>query len=396
MKAIKITFLFNQLLTENLYTGGDIRGKIIADFFRKEKGFTTEIVAPEISLAIFKKYKTIIIGHNHLEKKFNHNTLFTAFTLFISRTIELIYQQSIIQTNIIYCTGDFFCNIIPSFIIKILRPKTKFIVCVHHINDNPFRRKSNSFLANTISFLIQRFSFFLIKINSDLIFVVNNQVKKYFINKGYKQPIFITGNGLDTKLIETQINSLADIKATNHISYFGRLSPTKGTLDLPEVLSKVLKTYPNIHLDLVGIALPEIKKPLIQKFTKYKCKGHYTIHDFVENKIDVFKIILKSKIIIFPSYEEGWGISLFESIMTRRPVVAYNLPIFKDLFKDKLATAPIGNINILTKKVLYFLKNYNSTVTDKYINECHSIAKQYDWKNVYDSEKKEIINLFKK
>lgn len=392
MKSYKITFLFNQLMTEDLCTGGDIRGQIIAQKFQKNKLFKVEIVTPEIALSSFKEFKTIIIGHQHFEKLINRQTLLSAFILYFTRTIESIYQKSTIKTDVLYSTGDFFCNIIPGFIIKLTRPKTKFVVCVHHINDNPFKRKSNSLIPNIISFLIQRFSFFLIKYKADIIFVVNNQVKKYFIDKGYKQKIIITGNGLDIKLIESQINSL-NVKPSNHISYFGRLSPTKGSLDLPIILSKVLKKYPNTHLDLVGIALSEIRKPLIEKFKLLNCQNHYTIHGFIDNKLDIFKILLKSKVIVFPSYEEGWGISLFESIMTGRPVVAYDLPIFKELFNKKLVTVPIGETKQLSNKVIDFIKNNNKKSTKIYINNCYQIAKKYDWKNVYYQEKKAIINL---
>lgn len=393
MKPLKITFLFNQIMTGSICTGGDIRGQIIAELFQKD-GFNVEVVIPEICANSFPNFKKIIIGHNHFEKKVNKQTLLSAFILFSTRTIELIYQKSIIKTDILYATGDFFCNIIPSFIIKILKPKTKFIVSIHHINENPFIRKSNSFLANTISYLVQQFSLSLIKKKSDLIFVVNNQVKKNLIKKGFCQPIIVTENGLDTEKIEKLVNSIGT-KPTNHISYFGRLSPTKGSMDLPIILSQVLKKYPNIHLDMVGIALPEIKKPLIQKFTQFGCSGHYTIHGFIENKDDIFKILSKSKVLLFPSYEEGWGISLFESIMTKRPVVTYNLPIFKEIFKGKLCTVPIGDTTEFSKKIINFIKKNKSISTQKYINNCYLIAKKFDWKNVYLQEKKSINNLFK-
>lgn len=394
MKKIKITFLFNQLMTPTLCTGGDVRGQIIADFFQNDKKFDVEVVLPEVSLSSFSNFKKIIIGHQYREKRINNQTLVSAFVLFFLRTIETLYHQSIFKTDILYSTGDFFCNTIPSFVIKILRPKTKFVVCIHHVNSNPFKRKSNFLIANIISYSVQRFSFFLIKQKADLIFVVNQQVKDYLVKKGFSQPVIITGNGLNIKEIELQTKSVSSIKAINHIGYFGRLSPTKGSLDLPLILSEVIKKYPKTHLDLIGIALPEIKKPLIQKFKQLGCSDHYTIHDFVKDKTDVFKILAKSKVIVFPSYEEGWGISLFESIMIKRPVVAYDLPIFKEIFNKKLKTAPIGNTKIMSEEIISFIKNYDSSSTKEYIKNCYSVAKKYDWENVFSQEKEAINNLF--
>ncbi|MDD4938348.1 MAG: hypothetical protein PHX34_05035, partial [Candidatus Shapirobacteria bacterium] len=167
MKSLKINFLFAQVTSPSLITGGDVRGKIIADFFKKDSNFKVQIITPKISKNYFKNHSKVVIGNNFLEKIINRQTLFTSFLIFIIRTIELTFNLKKIKTDIIYCTGDFFCNIIPSFFLKIIYPKTKFIVCIHHVNDNPFKRKSNSFLANTISYFVQRFSFLLIKLKAD-------------------------------------------------------------------------------------------------------------------------------------------------------------------------------------------------------------------------------------
>ena len=384
MKKTKITFLFNQLVLPKLCTGGEIRGHIIANFFKKDNNFKVEVITSPIGAESFIGFKKIIIGNSFFENIINHQDKFSTLILFFTRTIQSIYHQSKIKTDIIYATGDFFCNIIPCFFIKIIRPKTKFTVIIHHINENPFKRKNSSFFVNFISYLSQHFSFLLIKLKSDYIFVVNNQVKQYFINRNFSQPIIISGNGLDIKLIKSQIKSIDNILPSNHICYFGRLSPTKGSFDLPLILSYVLKKYPDIHLDMVGIALPEIKKSLIKKFDQFNCQGHYTIHNFIDNKIDIYKILLKSKVIIFPSYEEGWGISLFESIMTKRPVVTYNLPIFQELFENKLITAPIGDTKNFSKKIIKLINNKSN---QKYIEDCYKIAQKYDWENVFKIEK---------
>lgn len=395
MKPIKITFLFNQLTTPTLCTGGEIRGFTIASFFKKSKKFKVEIVISENGSKLFPKFKKKIIGHQKIENKINHQTLFSSFVLFIERTIISLFKLSLFKTDIIYSTGDFFCNIIPAFFAKIIYPKTKAIVCIHHINQNPFKRKNNSFLSGTVSYLVQQLSFFLIKQKFDLIFVVNHQVKQYLLQKKINQPIIVVGNGLDIKTIKQQIESLNKIKPSNHISYFGRLSVTKGVYDLPIILSEIIKKYPNTQLDIIGASIPSIKNSLIDKFNQLGCQNHYHIHDFIEDKKNVFKILLQSKVIVFPSYEEGWGISLFESIMTKRPVITYDLPIFKEIFEDKLITAPIGKPKKFAQKTIKLFKNYPSPLVKKYVDSCYQIAQKYSWENVFLTEKKYLLKLTK-
>jgi len=79
--------------------------------------------------------------------------------------------------------------------------------------------------------------------------------------------------------------------------------------------------------------------------------------------------------------------------MTQRPVIAYRLPVFMEIFKKELITVPIGNTSLMSKKALFLIKNYSNQNTKKYINKCYQIAQNYDWKNVFDHERKSIIKL---
>lgn len=393
MAKTKIIFLFNQLTTRDLCTGGEIRGHTIAKLAQKD--FNVKVVLPNYPNKPFNQFSKIFIGNKTIEKAINNQSLFSIFILYCFRTIEAALKIPKIKTDVIYATGDFFCNTIPCFFFKKRHPNSKFIVSIHHIISNPFTRKNNSFAANVISYLSQKISFKIIKSKADLIFVVNQQVKNDLLYRGFKQPICITGNGLDIKKIQSDVNKF-HIKPQNNISYFGRMSPTKGIFDFPLILSAILNRYPDIHLDLIGNISPEIKTKLINSFNKLGCQNHYTLHGFISKKTNIYKILLASKVIIFPSYEEGWGISLFESIMTKRPIVAYNLPIFQELFKNKLFTAPIGKPKKIAQKAITLIDQYNCSSTKKYIRDCYQIAQKYDWEKVYLLEKQYLLGLSKK
>jgi glycosyltransferase involved in cell wall biosynthesis len=218
-------------------------------------------------------------------------------------------------------------------------------------------------------------------------------VKQYLLQKKFTQPVIVVGNGLDIKTIKKQIKNLDNIEPSNRISYFGRLSVTKGVYDLPIVLAKILKNYPDIQLDIIGASIPKIKNSLIEKLNQQNCQNHYLIHDFIQDKSEIFKILLQSKVIVFPSYEEGWGISLFEAIMTQRPVVTYNLPVFQEIFKGNLITAPTGNTKVFAQNTIDLIKNYSQESTKQYIESCYKIAQRYSWENVFLTEKKYLTKL---
>lgn len=389
----KIIFLFNQLLTPELITGGEIRAKILLDYFSRDPDFQTQVITPKLSANNFKPYPYHLVGLHNLETKVNPEKSFSSFILYFLRTLELIKIKSQIKTDILYSTGDFFCDIIPSVFIKKKYPKTKLVAVIHHINTHPFKRNTTSFLAGLISYLLQRFDFYLIRKHYDLIFVVNHQVKDYLVQHHFCQPIITSYNGLFINQIKKDFAQVENKPQSNHICYFGRVTASKGSLDLPIILSNIKKKVPDIHLDIIGSISPNIKTPLIQKFKDYNCQKNYTLHGFIQNKLNVYSIMKKSKVIIFPSYEEGWGISLFESIMSRRPVVAYNLPVFKEVFHHRLITAPIANTTEFSVKTINLIKKFSHHSTQRYINKCYQIAQKLDWQNTFNIEQKSINQL---
>ncbi len=392
-KKQKISFLFNQVLTSEIKTGGEVRGKILADFFTQKSEFKTQIIAPKIAKNIFKGYSCLFIDQNKIETKLNQEKTLSSFILYFLRTLELVKNRLQIKTDVLYSTGDFFCNIIPSVFIKTKYKKTKLVVVIHHINDNPFKRKTTSFFTGLISYILQQFDLFLIKNHFDLIFVVNQQTKDYLIQKGFYQPIVVSYNGLNFEQIKKDTLHISKIKPQNKISYFGRVTTTKGSLDLPIILAKIKKAIPDIHLDIIGTVSPNIKNQLAKKFKDYHCQESYTLHNFISNKKDVYSILARSKAIIFPSYEEGWGISLFESIMSFRPVITYDLPVFQEIFNHQLATVPIGDTDKFSIKTISIIKKFLKPSTQNYINKCCQIVQKFNWQNTFYIEEKAINKL---
>lgn len=394
MTKPNIIFIFNQLQTDQIYTGGETRSKKILDYFHKSKNFKVRALIPKISSPNFKKYKKIIVGDNLIEKILSKPTILASLILYFTRTIETLFLIKKLKNKIIYTTGDFYCNTLPVFLTKLIYPKTIWVSWVYHINLNPFQRKSNSFFASTASYLFQRFSLLLIRQKSDAIFLLNPQVKKYLKDHKFDtNKIHIIGTGLDINSVKKQIRSVKYSNLKNEISYFGRLSPTKGCLDLPLILKNIKKKHPNIVLNLIGQTSPQFKTKLKNAFKKSDNLSNVRFYGFIPDKSDVYKILLTSKLIIFPSYEEGWGISLFESIMTKRPILTYDLDVFKYIFKNNLMMSPIGNIKDISQKATNILCQKNKQKIVKSIKACYKIATKYDWKSIYKTELKNIQKL---
>jgi len=386
MKKVKLFIFFNQLLDSKLYTGGETRGVEIFNRFNHDIKFNVSVICPKLAKSVFQTKNILTTGNILPENKLPLQNLFIVVFIYLFRAIESLRYISKIKNNYIYTNGDFFCNIIPAFICKVFYPKTKWVVIIHHINVSPYTRKSNFFISNLFSYLLQQFSFQLIKYQADLVFTDNQSVKKYLIFQNFKQPIYPVGNGINVNYIKKLLPKKTIIK--NQICYFGRLSPTKGVMDLPEIFSGILMKKPNLTLNLIGIGLDDFVSKLRQKFRYYKCLDKVIFHGFLDYP-EIYKIITQSKLCLFPSYEEGWGITLLEYAICQRPIIAYRLPVFTEIFDNNLTTVKIGDIARFTKKSLDILNNRCKPS----LKNCYNIAIKYDWEKIYQIEKQHILNI---
>ncbi len=390
-----ILFIFNQLLDGTRLAGGEVRGFKIFQFFSNDRGFSTDLMLPKKATGKIGTDTKYFVGNNFIENYVYYKNLklnpIWIFILYFLRTFESLRHIKSIDVDIVYSTGDFFCDTIPAFFIKIFHSKTKWVCCVHHINEAPFGRRQVTFISALVSYVSQRLSFLLIKSLCDQVFSINPIVKKHMQRLGViASKIFVVGNGLDIKEMDGLREKYVNIRKENKICFFSRLSSSKGVLDLPEILSEVLKKLPDLKLEIIGGSEKSMPDKINVGFEKYQCRNNVKILGFVEDKEEVFKRMLSSRVMIFPTYEEGWGFCLFEAILLKLPVVVYNLPIFDELFRGNLLSVPVGERKQFAEKVLFCLDPSNAEAVSMAVEKCYQVAAKYDWENVFNSEKQRI------
>ena len=87
-----------------------------------------------------------------------------------------------------------------------------------------------------------------------------------------------------------------------------------------------------------------------------------------------------SEVFVFPSHEEGWGIAICEAMACGLPVVAYDLPVYREIFTQGIITVPLKDIKAFSEKVVNLLENDKErhVLGDK----ARSQATVYDWDTV--------------
>ena len=108
---------------------------------------------------------------------------------------------------------------------------------------------------------------------------------------------------------------------------------------------------------------------------------------------DALSMVKSCKIFIFPSHEEGWGIAICEAMACGLPVIAWNLPVYEEIFPQGMITVPSGNFKRFAEMTLKLLED--SELRHSMSKDALSIASQYSWDKVAGREMALIESLEK-
>lgn len=190
-------------------------------------------------------------------------------------------------------------NIVP---VSLFRGKANLVVFFHGGSPSSRREelKKRGALRRIISVLNWEFCVGFAKLY-DLILVVDMSTKKHFIAKGFDpKKVIVVGNGIHFKKI-IEINS----RNKEFMGVFlGQLIPGK-TRDLIEIWKEVDKIIPGARFCVIGDG-PK-RKELETQARKYGLDIIFKGWISGEEKYEIMK---SSKVFVFPSYYESWGLRL--------------------------------------------------------------------------------------
>jgi len=308
---------------------------------------------------------------------------FPIIIAYVFRTVQSLKLAFDKNTDIIYSSADFFPDVIPAFLHKLLRPKTKWIQCVFHIYPD-WRIRPGNKVRNFVAQYLQKFSFILIK-KSDVVISLNNQVKAELVRLGFTESkIVVNTPGIDVEYLQNLAVSQNTKKYDG--TFLARLSPSKGILDLIEIWKRVTEINPQMTLAILGGGS---KESLRKQIIKAKLENNVFLLGFLEND-EAFSIIKNSKVFLFPSHEEGFGIAIAEAMACEVAVVAWDLPVYKEIFEDKIIQVKKGDTTRFAKSVAELLENEDIRL--KRINDGMNQVKKYSWDSIASTHLHILMN----
>jgi glycosyltransferase involved in cell wall biosynthesis len=276
-------------------------------------------------------------------------------------------------------------------LLRLFHPRTKIVVIFHHyepriLPDRISELKSHftRVFAKWYSSIIEKLTHMMIN-DSDMILTVSHTSARqlsYFygltsgiheINKEQAEENSVRFTSDKIRVVGTGVDRLAiDIHAQKDIDFFciARIEKLDG---VDKIWSALKKLCPNTNFVIVGRA--SLKEINHLKSLGINHKGEVSHQE----KVNLYS---RSKVFLFPSSREGFGIALAESLQLGMSAVIWKLPVFEELYqKSTMAKEGMirlverGNYELFASQAIQALELYDKRTTE--ISTQQSLSTSY-------------------
>jgi glycosyltransferase involved in cell wall biosynthesis len=282
-----------------------------------------------------------------------------------------------VRPVLLYSVTDFIPDVLPAFLRKTARRKdTTWIVCLFHFVTSPFERPGNA-LWNSMAYLAQRVNLLMVKASADLVIVDNSSLHRQLLDLGFDaERLYVTAMGCDQ-------GRVPGMKEKYDACFVGRLHATKGIDELLEIWSVVCGEKADARLAIVGAGTPVVLEGLLAEAERLGISGNLDFMGYLNDE-EKIRVMSSSRIFVFPSHEEGFGISLLEAMCAGLPPVAFHLPHYKEIFGSAITEVPQGDVAGFARKVLALLTDRELLKSRS--EECLRLSEQYSWEAIATRE----------
>lgn len=376
-KDVKFKFyIFNNGIgSERGMSGSDRRALEWSRIWQK-RGHRIHLFIPQVG---YKRYKDLEPNVEFTITSSINATRFGFLFTYLCRALKACFKQPEIDKNsIIYSSSDLLADVLPAIYMELRNRKARWLAGLHLIAPNPFKGFKRSAiggftfpgLGNLYFFLSQRTIIFFMKHLAFLILVSNNRDKEFLVKRRvHGEKILVTYGGVDLE----EINKIEG-KKKYEACFVGRLHPQKGIIDLFKAWFKVTQRLPNARLAI--IAEPNLQEYFEKKIDLENLEKNIDFLGFLDGE-EKFKVMKSSKMLLFPSYYESFGLVACEAMACGLPVVAYDLPVYREIYPEGMVRVSAGNVEEFSLAVLDLLSNEKKR--GKISQDALRMAKRFNW-----------------
>jgi len=379
---MRILVLANAMTT---LSGGDKRFVEIFRRFRKQ-GHFVKIMLPRLGYKICKN-ENLDVSYQVLPN-FALGRSGTVLSNFLRSLFSCIFIfRNFGRFDVVYSSSDFVNDTFPAFFLRLADKRIRWVSVTHYLIPEP-RKRDGNFLVNFVAFFTQRSSINTMGRFSDLLVTSSMYLKLQLASLGVLlSKIQVGSNGVDTKLVD-RIRS----NPSRHYDacFAARLHPSKGVFDVIDVWELVCKKKTDAKLVMVGYGTKTMINELRNRIEQKGLSEHVELVGF-RKSTGVYELMKQSNLFLYADTENGWGIAIAEAMASKCVVVAYDLPVYKEVFSDAILYVPLRNINKYAEVILNLLNN--EKLVREMAERSRIFVSKYDWDRIALGELRNINNV---
>ena len=382
---MKFLFIMNGIGSEsNLpgISGGDMRWVELAKIWQKI-GHEIHVFTPKVGEDFCKR-----LGLDATFHLFDVPNKYGLKTYFLRAFKSFILPSSLKQFDgIVYSTTEHWYDVIPAMKIKRRNKSDRWGAVAHWVA--PLKRIGTSFLHGFLFYINQRVGFYYIKKYADVVLAVSEHTANQLINIGLPQKrIFSVGCGVNYQKIQELVKKGS--KKEYDAIFMKRFDGTKGIFDIIEIWNKVVQNKKDAKLGMIGLGTKDVMSKLKKMINGYNIGENIDFLGPIYDYNKKFLTLAKSRLFVLPSYEENWAIVIGEAMACGIPVICYDLPEIKPIWKDNVVWTPMGDKEAFADAIIQLLDDNKKR--EKMSEKEMKFIKRYDWKNIAEDELEYIVN----
>jgi glycosyltransferase involved in cell wall biosynthesis len=303
----------------------------------------------------------------------NHAILETARMILKGVKACIRNRCDIIYVPIRHCFGhNNIVNIIPAYIISLTLRKPLAIVFDLLLPTDLSERN-----------IIRRVAYKHAKACIAVSQSIANDFKKVFGLPNF----FTSSNGVDL----TKFRSVKPQTKTYDAVFLGRIAEEKGISTLLEAWKALTTQMPSAQLLLLGgIESTHMKESWVKTIEKLGLSRNVTLPGFVPDE-EVVRLLKSSRVFVFPSTAEGFGLAIVEAMAAGLPCILSDLPCLKENFHSAAIFVPPRDPEALTQAILDLLSDPEKR--KKLTENGQTLVERFSWEAVAEREFKILSSI---
>ena len=240
--------------------------------------------------------------------------------------------------TIVYSSSGFFPDVLPGA-HSARRWGARWAGCCFHLIEHPSTRPGSP-LWNWLSYAEQRYCLRKQR-GQQLVIVDNNALRDWLVGHGGFQSEQVHVLPCGVEVPETP--PPASPAPRFDLVFCGRVKPSKGILDFVAVAQAFRRRRADSAKLRIGV-VGDLDEAYAATVRTAAAAAEVDLQ-LLGGLDDAAKrdVLASSRLFVSLSHEEGWGIVVAEAFAAGLPVVAYDLPCYREVFPGLFPTAPVGD-----------------------------------------------------